>query len=651
MNCTFLVRTRANGLRCLTLFQLVLACLLFFSDASAQVPEISAGVVEGVGDVWQTVTLPYTYEEMIVVAVPQYRAIKAPAVVRIRNAEGNAFDVRVQNPSGESLSDYTVHYIVVEAGEYTLEEHGVKMEAFTIETSFADHSGDWRGQLVSYTQAYENPVVLGQVLTDRDERWSVFWARGALVSTPPGNVVLMGKHVGEDDDIEREGEKIGYIILETGLGEVPGFLYQAYVGDDSVSGVENNPPFEYEHALADAGVAILAAAGMDGVNGGWPVLWGNAPLANGAIGLAIEEDQVNDSERQHTTEQVAVLVLEAVQRFPILSTFQPEAGPAGSTVTINGAFLTEVEQVLINGDAVGVLEVASDSELRITIPDVAETGSIQLKGANGFELESTRRFVVTFDTATPGMNLCRLSSASFAQSSQVTAFTGPRNACDGIDEGRLDEETIAATEVEAEAWWETDLGAVYGIETIRLWNRTACCQGDLSNFFVFVSDAPFVSKSVALTLADPSVSAYLVPGVDEVEAIEVGRTGRYIRVQHLEEKTLGMAEVEIIATDGIRVPVGVDDQETLPQRLALHPVFPSPVRGSATARYELNEAGFVKLTIYDMLGRQVDHVVNGFQRSGIHSVDLPAGNLGSGGYILKLQVKDHSESKLFTVIR
>ena len=37
-------------------------------------------------------------------------------------------------------------------------------------------------------------------------------------------------------------------------------------------------PFMYDHALDEASVAILSAAGMDGVNGGWPVLWGEDVL-------------------------------------------------------------------------------------------------------------------------------------------------------------------------------------------------------------------------------------------------------------------------------------------------------------------------------------------------------------------------------------
>lgn len=46
---------------------------------------------------------------------------------------------------------------------------------------------------------------------------------------------------------------------------------------------------------------------MDGNNGGWPVLFGSTPLANSQLRMYFDEDQVRDTERRHTTEQVAYL--------------------------------------------------------------------------------------------------------------------------------------------------------------------------------------------------------------------------------------------------------------------------------------------------------------------------------------------------------
>ena len=53
---------------------------------------------------------------------------------------------------------------------------------------------------------------------------------------------------------------------------------------------------------------MASVAGMDGVDGGWPVLYGPMPVTATMLQLAIDEDQLNDTERMHTTEQVAYLV-------------------------------------------------------------------------------------------------------------------------------------------------------------------------------------------------------------------------------------------------------------------------------------------------------------------------------------------------------
>ena len=49
-------------------------------------PKLSAGTVTGIGDAWTTVTLPRSYDAMVVVATPQYGAGDLPVVTRVRQA-------------------------------------------------------------------------------------------------------------------------------------------------------------------------------------------------------------------------------------------------------------------------------------------------------------------------------------------------------------------------------------------------------------------------------------------------------------------------------------------------------------------------------------------------------------------------------------
>ena len=61
-------------------------------------------------------------------------------------------------------------------------------------------------------------------------------------------------------------------------------------------------------SMPNADVVIVSAAGMDGGNGGWPVMYGAAPLTTTSLTMVFDEDQVRDSERNHVNEQVAYIV-------------------------------------------------------------------------------------------------------------------------------------------------------------------------------------------------------------------------------------------------------------------------------------------------------------------------------------------------------
>ena len=48
-------------------------------------------------------------------------------------------------------------------------------------------------------------------------------------------------------------------------------------------------------------------------------------------------------------------------------------------------------------------------------------------------------------------------------------------------------------------WWEIDLGALYTLSHINIYNRTNCCSNRLSNMYVMASDTPFDTSDADLT--------------------------------------------------------------------------------------------------------------------------------------------------------
>lgn len=289
------------------------------SAVTVTTPNLHAGVVNNVSSsAWTTVNLPQNYTSMVVVGSPNYGDTHVPAVVRINNVTANSFDVRVANPSGVAISGVPVHYVVVEEGVYTAAANGITMEAVKVTSTVTDRKSSWAGQSQSYTNSYTSPAVLGQVMSYNDVDWSVFWARGSSKNAPPSaSSLLTGKHVAGDTNTTRSNETIGYIVIETGSGTIGGIEYAAAAGGDIVEGVTSanpSPPYNYSIATpATPNVAVVSSAAMDDNDGGWPLLYGANPVVAGTLALAIDEDQVADTERAHSSEQVAYMVFNVPQ--------------------------------------------------------------------------------------------------------------------------------------------------------------------------------------------------------------------------------------------------------------------------------------------------------------------------------------------------
>ncbi len=82
-----------------------------------------------------------------------------------------------------------------------------------------------------------------------------------------------------------------------------------------------------------------------------------------------------------------------------------------------------------------------------------------------------------------------------------------------------------------------------------------------------------------------------------------------------------------------------------PNRAKLHDNYPDPFNPVTTIEYEVPLQGAVKLTLYDMLGREVRQLVDAAQPAGRYRISLDASDLPSGTYIYRLQTGDVALAK------
>lgn len=402
----------------------------FILGQPALQPNLVHGVVENVGSEWMTVDLAKSYHSMVVVATANYDRTDTPGVVRVQNAQGNRFQLRIDStePGKTIVSGVAVHYVVVEEGVYNQAEHGIKMEAVRFNSTVTDYGrsramdNSWVGQKRQYHQAYIDPMVFGQVMTANDTEWSVFWSRGTSVARPASpNDLYVGKHVGEDPSRTRIDEVIGYIVVDAGSGSVGDIDYA--VGVHRTDGVDNRSSSQKPLELGFIpSTAVLNHAGMRGRNGGWAVLIGDEPVTATELSIKIDEDRESDSERSHLAEQVGYFIFEVID---VIS-------PSITSVVVSStdwapAFLGHLtDQGLGDG---GYAIPSESDEQSITLP----WGNI-----NQIKISFSEDVLVASDDMTlRGVNVVNYETVQFEYNADLFVATWTLSEPIGVDKLRL----------------------------------------------------------------------------------------------------------------------------------------------------------------------------------------------------------------------
>lgn len=193
---------------------------------------------------------------------------------------------------------------------------------------------------------------------------------------------------------------------------------------------------------------------------------------------------------------------------------------------------------------------------------------------------------LTIDVAPEAINakinfvhITRTDSTNLALGKKVTQSSilykgNPEKAIDGNSDGLWKNGSIISTAADLYAWWEIDLGEIYNVTTIDLWNRIdACCKSRLSNYYIFVSDIPFASTDPLQVKNQSSVKSIFSNGYpDPVSTYAINRTARYIRIQSAGTVELNIAEVVVMGA------LKVQEQEELTNVALNKPVMQSSTR-------------------------------------------------------------------------
>ncbi|MCK5034784.1 MAG: T9SS type A sorting domain-containing protein [Candidatus Sabulitectum sp.] len=96
---------------------------------------------------------------------------------------------------------------------------------------------------------------------------------------------------------------------------------------------------------------------------------------------------------------------------------------------------------------------------------------------------------------------------------------------------------------------------------------------------------------------------------------------------------------------------GVETDPSFPESVLLHAAQPNPFSTSSVIRFETSAGGNVRLELFDISGRLVETMVDGWLESGTHQTMLRGGELAPGMYVYRIQAEGFVATEKCIVFR
>lgn len=191
---------------------------------------------------------------------------------------------------------------------------------------------------------------------------------------------------------------------------------------------------------------------------------------------------------------------------------------------------------------------------------------------------------------------------------------------------------------------------------------------DSSGAAALLVDGKYVSNN--LYLIDDATGEVIAP-LDNV-VFEEGNIFQYANVRYQLETTglgNGRVRMKLVTANNFEAEYSLnesytDGSEALEKSLikkkkaittitkyAISQNFPNPFNPTTKINYQIPQTGFVKLKIYDILGKEVASLVNEEKNPGRYSVNFDASKLASGVYIYQLRVNNYLSSKKMLLLK
>jgi hypothetical protein len=244
-----------------------------------------------------------------------------PAAIRVRNVTSTGFQIAVVEPTGSNgpNTGMTVDFLTIEAGSYTL-PNGNRLEAGTVNTTQMQSKFIGTGSsTVNFSNTYAAPpVVLVQIQTTANEPGmtpsmpSSPWMTATAFNITANSVQVALERSEDTSGSVTVPETIGYLAIQSGASGTftdngaNTITYEALRTASTIVGWDNScANTNFSGIYPPRPIALANKGTRNGADGGWLRRCNLNPTR---IGLQVDEDRANDSERSHTTETAGIVL-------------------------------------------------------------------------------------------------------------------------------------------------------------------------------------------------------------------------------------------------------------------------------------------------------------------------------------------------------
>ena len=133
------------------------------------------------------------------------------------------------------------------------------------------------------------------------------------------------------------------------------------------------------------------------------------------------------------------------------------------------------------------------------------------------------------------------------------------------------------------------------------------------------------------------------------------KTGESVSITVKDQNsTSGAVEITAInwtSGNGVSNPTSVKSINEIPSDYSLSQNYPNPFNPITTISFTLPQSSFVNLSIYEITGREVTHLLNQQMNAGTYAVDFNSTNLSSGIYLYKISAGTFLQTKKMILIK